>query len=190
MSTSCCNHIHTSDTNTYILWHKGAWKRHEDPDLREVIQHQKKGSPGWELCLTLCVSLNICSLSVEWNEVCAGTPLIRGSMRQAEEGQGWGLEGRRSPWKLLHLLVNPRTAPPSAVDGRQTRVKDCNLTGDTQCVIFFSDAEWRCYASGYRDGEYQSTCVHSLQEHTISSIRGDKCTWQDALEHADSSDSQ
>lgn len=78
---------------------------------KKVIQ-QGRGSLIWKLSSTRCEVSNMCSPSVEWNEVWAGSPLIRSSVRQTEEGQGWGWgpEGRRSLWKLPHLLASVNTA--------------------------------------------------------------------------------
>lgn len=69
---------------------------------KRVIQ-QGRGSPVWKLSLTPTYVHPL------WNEVCAGSALIRSSVRQTEEGRewGWGPEGRR---KLPHLVASVNTA--------------------------------------------------------------------------------
>lgn len=59
---------------------------------------KKVQSEGPLLCL--CEISNICSPSVVWNDVRAGSPLIRGSMTQTEEGLEWGLELKVSLEKI------------------------------------------------------------------------------------------
>lgn len=72
------------------------------------------------LCLLskfcLCWVSNMCSPSVEWNEVYARTPSLQ---EQAGDrgGTGVGADGSKIPLELLHLLGNLKTTPPIDLAG-------------------------------------------------------------------------
>lgn len=93
---------------------------------------------------SLCKASNMCSPSVEWNEVCAGTPLIRGSMRQAEEGLGCG--GRRG--EEVHENLPPPAGQPMnrntfSFKCKKPQKKGSHLTGKTHSITSLNNAAAR-----------------------------------------------
>ena len=146
---------------------------------------------------SLCSTSNMCSPSVEWNEVCAGTPLIRGSMRQAEEGLGCG------GWRVeeVHEKLPPPAGQPMnrntfSFKCRGGKKKGSHLTGKTHSITSLNNAALRLlhlWALRQRVRKHlrSSTTYRNPQYHRY----GDECTWQlapeqDVLVNADSGDSR